>query len=888
MFTSSELRELYIEFFKERGHRHIPSAPLIPPDDPTLLFTTAGMVQFKPLWAGTVDPLPYTRSTTVQKCFRAGGKGSDLENVGKTLRHLTFFEMLGNFSFGDYFKREAIQWAWEFCTVVLKIPPDRLYASVHKDDDEAFEIWHKEIGLATDRIVSLGDEDNFWGPAGETGACGPCSELYVDMGEERSCGKPNCTVGCDCDRFLEFWNMVFPQYFQQMDGTRIPLKNRGIDTGMGLERLACVVQNKDSLFETDLLYPIVSAAADMIGVDYKQDRRTTLSLNVVTDHIRGLVFVISEGVTPSNEGRGYVLRRVLRRAVRHYKKLGLNEPAMFKLVDVVVDLMGNAYPEITSHPEQVKKIIRFEEERFHKTLSLGMELLEGLVAKVKKCGEKDIPGEEVFRLYDTYGFPVELTKEIATEEGVGVDLTGFEKCLEEQKCVARAAWKGGHAFEKLDALLEDVVKQYGATRFSGYERFEDKARIMAIFDSENRRIERVECDMIAMLVLDKTPFYGEAGGQVGDTGTLTTDTAIFDVKETERTPADIFIHIGEVRQGSFNVGDTVTARIDKERRLAIMRHHTVTHLLQGALKRIVGTHITQSGSMVHPEHLRFDFTHIEALTPEQLYRVERMVNEKIAEDIATEVMVLPLEEAKTLGAIAPFGEKYGAVVRVLKIGDFSMEFCGGTHLDRTGKIGTFIITGESSIAAGVRRIEAKAGMAAFEHLYRQRQELGKIAHHFNVSPEEAFERVQTLAAETKELKRELQQLKQKNVLSEVDEIIANARVVNDIKVVTHRFEGLSQEQLRNLADVIKSKLKKRVIVLLATVEPDNQKVQLICSVTSDISSEYPAQKLINMVAKPLGGGGGGRAEMAQAGGKQPEKLDDAMNAFFSALSSENK
>ncbi|MCD6385837.1 alanine--tRNA ligase [Candidatus Sumerlaeota bacterium] len=883
MISSKELRRIFVEFFKERGHQHVPSSPLIPPDDPTLLFTSAGMVQFKPLWAGMVDPLPYRRAVTVQTCFRAGGKGSDLENVGKTLRHLTFFEMLGNFSFGDYFKREAIQWAWEFVTQVVKMPRERLYVSVHYEDEEAYKIWNEEIGLSSDRIVALGDEANFWGPAGETGACGPCSEIYFDMGEERSCGKPTCTVGCDCERYLEFWNMVFPQFDQQPDGTRLPLKNRGIDTGMGLERLACIVQNKPTLYETDLLYPLVSSASELIGVNYKRDLETTLSMNVVADHIRGLVFVLSEGVVPSNEGRGYVLRRVLRRAVRHYKKLGYDEPCLYRLVDVVIDIMGDEYPQIKSHPEQVKKVIRLEEERFHRTLSQGIELLNKIIEDVKKSGEKVIDGKEVFRLYDTYGFPVDLTLEIAAEEGVDIDRAGFERCLAEQKRIARASWKGAQTFEKLETQLKDIIQEYGRTRFVGYGQLETRANIVAILDLQDHRLTTIEKGKEARLVLDESPFYGEAGGQVGDTGRIYLNESIFEVKDTQRTPGNIFIHTGVVREGKFKVGDIVNAEVDRDRRLAIMRHHTATHLLQGALKRIVGSHITQSGSLVHPEYLRFDFTHIEPLSSEQIYEVERMVNQKIMEDIPVEAMELPIEEAKKLGAIAPFGEKYGTIVRVIKIGEFSMEFCGGTHLDRTGQIGFFKIISESSIATGIRRIEAKAGLPAFEEFHKATSTIAELSARLSVPPEQLISQVEALLSARKELKKEIQKLHQQALLTQIDDIIASAQSVNNVKIVTYKLYDVQTEALRNLADSIKSKVKNNVVIMLAGVDKESNKVQLICSVSADIADKLPANKLVNEVAKQIGGGGGGRAQMAQAGGKHPEKLDDAFQLLRQSI-----
>lgn len=861
-----EIRKRFVEFFVDRRHTHVSAAPLVPPDDPTLLFTSAGMVQFKPLWSGAVE-LPYRRATTVQKCLRTG----DLENVGSTLRHLTFFEMLGNFSFGDYFKREAIAWAWEFTTVVLGIPKARLYVSVFREDDEAWAIWRDEVGLGDERIVRLGEEDNFWGPAGDTGACGPCSEIYFDMGPDYGCGKPTCQVGCDCERYLEFWNLVFPQFDQQKDGSRLPLKNRGIDTGLGMERVACILQKSSSLFETDLLYPIVQAAADAIGVGYRDSHDTRMSLNVIADHVRALTFVLSEGVVPSNEGRGYVMRRILRRAAYRAKKIGMDKPFLFRLVDTVIETMGSAYPEITEHPQQVRKIVQIEEERFHRTLTEGIEVFGGMISELKDMHQLKVPGEHVFKLYDTYGLPLEMTTTIAIEHGLRVDEEGFQKCLEEQRERARAAWKGG-ALEAEAELTEDIFTQHGATAFLGYESFSANSTILGIV-KEGKRTETVRAGEEALLVLKETPFYAEAGGQIGDTGLIIAEQSRFEVLDTQKTPEGVYLHIGKVLEGGFRVGDAVEAAVEESRRLATMRNHTATHLLQGALKRIIGKHITQSGSSVSPTSLRFDFTHLEPLTPEQLYAVEAMVNEQVMTNRPVSSRILPLEEAKRLGAIAPFGEKYGETVRVIEVKDFSREFCGGTHLSATGQIGSFVIVSESSIASGIRRIEALTGTGAFEYLSRQRTLLARISQTLSASKDDLAQRIEQLTGELKQLRREVQQLRQEKSHAGIDEILRTAETIEGVKILTHTVDNLEANEVRNLIDLLKTREPHAVIGIGSS---KGGKATLVCAVPPELAKQIPANKIVKAIAPIIAGGGGGRAQMAQAGGKNPEKLDEAL------------
>ncbi|GAB4322228.1 MAG: alanine--tRNA ligase [Candidatus Sumerlaeia bacterium] len=862
-----------MEFFVERGHRLVPSAPLVPPDDPTLLFTTAGMVQFKKYYSGAAGPPPFPRACSVQKCLRAGGKGSDLENVGRTFRHLTFFEMLGNFSFGDYFKREAIAWAWEFTTKVLGLPIERLWVTVFRDDDEAFAIWRDEIGILPERIVRMGEKDNFWGPAGDTGACGPCSEIHIDLGIERSKHPESSTLENDSDRFLEFWNLVFPQFDQQLDGSRPPLKYRGIDTGMGLERLCAVVQGVGGPFETDLLRPIVEHAASLMGVKYKADEQTTLACNAVADHARALAFTIAEGVLPSNEGRGYVLRRILRRAIRFAARLGIEQPFIHRLVPTIIEQMGGAWPEIVSHRAQIEKVIRKEEESFHATLGKGMTILMQVIEEARAEGRTLIDGAEVFRLYDTYGFPLDLTREIAQENSLTLDETGFEAALAEQKARARAHWKGGATTEEA-ALLKSFHEKHGRTEFLGYEQTEADAKVLWIL-KDAKPADRAETGQHVIVVLDRTPFYGEAGGQVGDTGRLIIAGGEGEatVLDTQKTPEEVFMHLCEVTRGEIKTGDSVTAAVDAERRAAIRRNHTATHLLQGALKRIVGAHITQSGSLVDEHHLRFDFTHIEPLTPAQIELIEETVMGEILANKSVNTETLPIEQARRRGAIAPFGEKYGAVVRLVEVPGFSLEFCGGTHVARTGDIGPFMIRHESSIASGVRRIEALTGHNAARELRRRRALLAEACHALSTKPEDLSARITALQSELKALQRELDELKARQARDQMDALLESAREAGGVKVVTARFDGLSVEALREAADFVRSKLSP-VVAVLASV--DDGRVTMICAVTKDISGRFHAGQIVKEVAAVVGGGGGGRPDLAQAGGRDAGKLPAAL------------
>jgi len=873
MKSTDEIREAYIQYFAEHDHRHVPSWPLVPPTDPTMLFTSAGMVQFKPYYSGTV-PLPYRRAVSCQKCLRAGGKGSDLENVGRTIRHLTLFEMLGNFSFGDYFKQEAIRWGWEFSTRILGLDADRIYVTIFRDDEEANEIWRKEIGLSADRIFRMGEKDNFWGPAGTTGACGPCTEFFYDLGPEQGPETPREGIAeGESERYLEYWNLVFPQFDQQPDGSRPPLKNRGIDTGLGLERTAAILQGVASPYETDIFRPIVDHACTLTGVRYKESREVQLSINVIADHIRALTFALSEGVLPSNQDRGYVLRRILRRALRHGRKVGCDRPFLFEIVDTVADVMGTIYPELKENPEQVKKVIRLEEERFSETLDQGMEILEGILGEMKADGRTAISGGDAFRLYDTYGFPVDLTLEIAHEKGLSVDGERFEALLAEQKRRSREAGREGESEERW-RVLDDVVEAHGATRFVGYEKFECETTVLALLDEEGRRVEAAEPGWKGDVILAETPFYAEAGGQIGDQGRIAWDGGEAAVADTQKTSSELFVHRAELKSGQLRVGSVVAATVESDLRLATMRNHTATHLLQGALKRIVGSHITQSGSFVSPAGLRFDFTHLEALKPEQIEQVERMVNEQIVRDTPVKVEALPLEQARKQGAIAPFGEKYGETVRVVRIGDFSLEFCGGTHLDQTGKIGALLIKSESSIASGVRRIEALTGLGVLEDVQQQRAVLRQMGQQLSASIGDLPARIETLQRELRDSRKALEKARTGESSAAIERAIADAPEVAGTRVVVARLDGLDANALRRAADLVRAKCKDCVAVLASVA---GERALLLCAVTKQRAKQLSAGELVSEIGAIAGLRGGGRPELAQAGGAASPALDDALS-----------
>lgn len=861
----NELREMYLSFFEGKGHLRLPSFSLVPINDPSILLINAGMTPLKPYFSGLEKP-PNKRVTTCQKCIRT----PDIENVGKTSRHGTFFEMLGNFSFGDYFKKEAIPWAWEFMTKTLEIPEELLYVSIYEEDDEAFDIWNKDVGLPPEKIFRMGKEDNFWEHG--TGPCGPCSEIYFDRGPDKGCGKPDCTVGCECDRFIEVWNNVFTQFDKQEDGTYLPLKNKNIDTGMGLERLACVVQGVDNIFEVDAIRAILDEVCAKAGVEYGKDYKKDVSIRVITDHARSVTMMVSDGILPSNEGRGYVLRRLLRRAARHGRLLGIKDLFLAGIADKVIDCFGDAYPNLKEKQDYIRKVISLEEERFYATIDQGTSILEGYMEQARKDGSNTLTGEMVFKLHDTYGFPLDLTREIASEKVIAIDEEGFHQEMAKQKAKAREAFKSreGSAWEKdLFAGTENNVP----TEFVGYEEYESEAKILYII-RDNTLVESAQQDDQVTLILDRTPFYAESGGQVGDTGIISNDSFKMEVTSCHKTSDDKYLHIGKVISGSVMVGDRIKASIDAEKRLATARNHTATHLLHKALKKILGDHVNQAGSLVTPERLRFDFTHFSSIEPEQLDMIEDQVNGKILENIPVSVEEMPVEEAKKAGAVALFGEKYKDTVRVVSVGAYSKELCGGTHLKSTGQAGLLKILGESGISAGVRRIEALTGFNAISYFRNREDMLKKAADAAKSTPEELHHKIENLSDEIKLLKKDIEQLNSKLLRSSLDSIIADAQEVKGFKVVAAKMGDMDMNALRNASDSIKDKLGSGVVILASSKD---QKVNLIVSATPDaVSSGVHSGQIIKEAAAACGGGGGGRPDMAQAGGKNPAGIDEAL------------
>ncbi|HNX58797.1 MAG TPA: alanine--tRNA ligase, partial [Spirochaetota bacterium] len=816
MLKVKDLRQSYIDFFKSKGHRIIHSSPLIPKDDPTLLFTTAGMVQFKPMFAGTI-PLEYTRAASIQKCLRT----SDLERVGKTKRHCTFFEMLGNFSFGDYFKKEAIAFAWEYSTEVLKLPKEKLWVTVFENDDEAFEIWNKQVGVPAERIVRLGKADNFWGPAGDSGACGPCSELYIDKGPSLGCGKPDCKPGCDCERYMEYWNLVFNQYFQDTDGKQTPLPKTGIDTGMGLERLATIVQNCESIYETDELKTLVDFVCRELKVKYEGNN--VPAVNAMVEHARALTFAMTDGAYPSNEGRGYVLRRILRRALRFGRQLGVREPFVCKMIDPIVELMGPFYPEIVSSAKNIKAVLEGEEKRFLETLENGIERLEEIFAEIEAKKSKQMSGVDAFTLYDTYGFPVEMTSEMAEERGFAVNMKEFESEMEKQRERGKSSWKGAdNAFEQ---AMNDLAKTAGASEFTGYDHITEESAIAAMSDGK-ALVDEIKAGQKGFIVIGKTPFYAESGGQTGDTGTITSsDGAVFEVTDTKKI-SKTFVHHGEVKKGSFKKGAKVTASIDSMRRNLIKANHSVTHLLQAALRATLGEHVKQAGSSVDADRFRFDFSHFEAMKPEELEKVEMMVNEKIWENLPVSAVNMKIDEALKTGAMAEFGEKYGEIVRVVSMDDFSRELCGGTHVDNTGKIGLFKIVKESSPGAGMRRIEGVTLKGALERFNTHSDIVNGLMSDFNATEKDVPSKVKELSDRVSELQKEIAKLKSQSLASNLDAVIAKGVDVKGIKVIAEKFDGVPADDLRTLADMIRNKEQISVVILGSSCEG---KASLLCA-----------------------------------------------------------
>jgi alanyl-tRNA synthetase len=852
--TSSEIRGSFLEFFRKNGHAVLPSSSLVPGNDPTLLFTNAGMVQFKDLFLGK-EVRDYARAATSQRCVRAGGKHNDLENVGYTARHHTFFEMLGNFSFGDYFKREAIHFAWNFITGTLGIPKDRLWVTVFKEDDEAERIWTEEIGIDPTRCTRMGEKSNFWS-MGETGPCGPCTEIFYDHGAEIPGGPPG-TPDEDGDRYVEIWNLVFMQYERSSDGVLVPLPKPSVDTGMGLERVAAVMQGVHSNYDIDLFKSLIRSAAEITGTDDLESS----SLRVIADHIRACTFLIVDGVVPSNEGRGYVLRRIIRRAIRHGYKLGQTQPFFHKLVASLVQEMGGYYAELVSGEARATQILAQEESRFAETLTTGMALLDAEAAKLTSTV---IPGETVFRLYDTYGFPLDLTADVARERGLSIDQAGFDAAMEAQRGRARAASKFG-------SDLRDTVKLSGKTDFLGYDRLTEKGVVTAlIFDGAV--VDALRPGQEGQVVLDHTPFYAESGGQIGDAGALIGATARFTVRDTQKIGAS-FAHVGVLDAGELRVGDVVDAQINQERRSAIALNHSATHLLHAALRRVLGLHVEQKGSLVAADRLRFDFSHTHALSAEELRRVEELVNSVIRGNTPAHTRVMALDEAVAAGAMSLFGEKYESDVRVLSIGDFSMELCGGTHVERTGDIGLFKILSETGVAAGVRRVEAVTGKAAYEWVVHTDKVLRDIAAVLRGSREDVDEKVRELVERSRRLEKEVQQLKSKLASGQGGDLTSQAKDVGGIKVLAAQIDGADAKSLRDAVDQLKSKLGSSVIVL-ATVQEG--KVVLVAGVSTDLLTRMKAGDIAGAVAAQVGGKGGGRADFAQAGGTQPENLGKAL------------
>ena len=864
----NELREMYLSFFETKGHLRLPSFSLIPQNDPSLLLINSGMAPMKPYFTGEQEP-PRHRVTTCQKCIRTG----DIENVGKTARHGTFFEMLGNFSFGDYFKREAIHWSWEFLTSPewVGIDPDRLYPSIYVDDDEAFEIWNKEIGIAPERIFRFGKEDNFWEHG--SGPCGPCSEIYYDRGEKYGCGKPGCTVGCDCDRYMEVWNVVFSQFDNDGHDHYTELKQKNIDTGMGLERLAVVCQDVDSLFDVDTVMNITNKVTEITGASYGQSREKDVSLRVITDHIRSASFMICDGVLPSNEGRGYVLRRLLRRAARHGKLLGVNRPFLYEVVDTVVHENEGHYPELRERQAYITKVIRTEEENFAKTIDGGMKIFTELLNAHKEKGETVFSGADAFKLYDTYGFPIDLTVEMVEDEGMTLDRKAFDHEMQEQKTRAREARK---ALGDLGWAGVEFGKDIPSTEFVGYDHDSvDDAKVVALV-VEGEQAEAMMSGVEGIIVLDKTPFYAEMGGQIGDTGVIRCGEAVFEVTDVQKNKGGKFMHTGKVIHGSFQLGDTVTASIDVERRMAIRRGHTATHLLDAALKAVLGDHVHQAGSLVEPDRLRFDFTHFESITPEQLLAVDTFVNDAILRGIPVVTEVLPIEEAKKKGAVAMFGEKYGDVVRVVEMGDVSMEFCGGTHLDNTAKVGLFRIKSEGSVASGVRRIEAITGKQTLEELRSGQEKLIRAAQLLKTTSNELESRIGGMLSEMKEIRSQLEKFKEQASLGEARSFLTSAKEVKSLKLVTAQRDGMDANALRKLGDFLRDK-EPKIVGVLASVNDGKVTLLAVCGKEA-VASGVKAGDIIKAIAPICGGKGGGKPDSAMGGGTEVSKVDDALAA----------
>jgi alanyl-tRNA synthetase len=876
--TGNEIRESYLKFFESKGHKRLPSASLIPVNDPSILWTAAGMVPFKPFFTGAAKP-DYTRVTTCQKCIRT----PDIESVGRTARHHTFFEMLGNFSFGDYFKESAIPWAWEYITEHLHLPVEKLWVTIYLDDDEAYEIWHKVVGVAAERIVRLDKDTNFWEIG--VGPCGPCSEIYVDLGVDRGCGSPDCGVGCDCDRYLEIWNLVFIQFFRDEEGNYTPLASKGIDTGFGLERVASVMQGVPSNFDTDLLREIMDYTAGLFGLEYGMENKVDLALKVIADHCRAITFAITDGALPSNEGRGYVIRRLLRRAARFGRLLGAQDLFLYKVGGAVVSQMGQAYPELVERKDHVLSVIHSEEKRFSETLALGTEMLNRLMDEAKVAGSSLITGPDAFKLYDTYGFPLELTQEMAEEKGFTVDTDSFSLAMEDQRRRARSARQETEYISERGALFQALREEIGETNFVGYDALEAKASVQVIF-RDGERVKTAAAGAEAEFILDVTPCYAESGGQVGDYGRLTAPGLAVEIYEVTKPVENLFVHRGRVISGILSEHDLVTIQVDVPRRLATCRNHSATHLLHRALKMVLGDHVRQAGSLVDPERLRFDFTHYAAIADGDIRKVEEIVNNAVLDDLPVDVFETSVDEAKAMGAAALFGEKYGERVRVIKMGDFSLELCGGTHLRNTAEVGLFKLVGESSVGAGLRRVEAVTGKGALRYVNDQEEQLAGVARLVKAAPHEVARRVEGLLEHNRELQAEKDALLAKLAGYQVHDMLDRVKEIKGIKVLAAQAAVPDMDSLRSMVDLLRDKIGSGVIILGSAA---GVKVNLVAAVTKDLlGAGLHAGKLVKEVAAVVGGGGGGRPDMAQAGGKDPSRLSEALEIAYRVVEGQIK
>ncbi|ABA89647.2 alanyl-tRNA synthetase [Syntrophotalea carbinolica DSM 2380] len=867
--TGNEIRSRFLKFFQDHGHTVVPSSALIPHNDPTLLFINAGMNQFKDVFLGR-EKRDYVRATSAQKCVRAGGKHNDLENVGQTARHHTFFEMLGNFSFGDYFKKEAIDHAWKFLTEEMGLPKDKLWVTVFREDDEAYDIWRDQQGIPEERLIRMGEKDNFWS-MGDTGPCGPCSEILIDQGESMSCGD-ECGIGkCDCDRYLELWNLVFMQFNRDADGTMTPLPKPSIDTGMGLERITAVMQGVQSNYDCDLLRGIIAHVEELSGKRYGDNAEHDMSMRVIADHSRATAFLIADGVLPSNEGRGYVLRRIMRRAARHAKMLGFADPVLYRTATFVLQSMAEAYPEPAQRADYVAKIVKIEEERFIQTLDNGLRILTEEVERLKAANATVLPGDVAFKLYDTFGFPLDLTADILRGENVTIDEDGFEACMEEQRQKAREHWKGSGE-EAISGIYRQLAEEGARTDFTGYGELTGQSEILAIL-LDGQPVSSAPAGAKVEIVTAATPFYGESGGQTGDCGTLAAGDAEVTITDTKKPLPELFVHVGEIAAGTLQTGETATLTVDRERRQATALNHTATHLLQAALVEVLGEHVKQAGSLVTPERLRFDFIHFSAMSAEELERVETLVNCRIRENAGVDTREMDHEQAVAEGATALFGEKYGDKVRVVRVGDISMELCGGTHANASGDIGLFKILQETGIAAGVRRIEAVTGAKALQVVRDQERTLDDLASLIKTDRPQLEARLRKLLERQKELEREIESLQGKLNADQAGDLLQQATEIDGISVVCGRVDNLDGKALRELADQVRDRLSSGVLILGSAHEG---KAGLLVAVTKDLTKRLQAGALVKQLAAMVGGGGGGRPDLAQAGGSKPEQLDEAL------------